>query len=54
MAAGGLHAPLDDSVKNTVFVTLEMQHIITQLHIEKEATGEHAFKMRGVFIQAPL
>lgn len=46
MAAGGLPIPSDDSVKNTVLAALEMQHFITQLHIEKEAKGEHAFQMR--------
>jgi adenylate cyclase len=46
MAAGGLPVPSDESVKNTVFAALEMQAFITNLQLEKEAKGEHAFQMR--------
>ena len=46
MAAGGLPVSSEDSVKRTVLSALDMQEFITNLHLEKELKGEHAFEMR--------
>ncbi len=46
MAAGGLPAPTDDSVKNTVLAALGMQAFIIERKAAKSAKGEMAFEMR--------
>ena len=46
MAAGGLPVPSDNSVKNTVLASLEMQDFITKRIAEKEVTNDISFKMR--------
>ena len=46
MAAGGLPIPSDDSIKNTVLASLEMQAFITNRIKEKRAKNEIPFEMR--------
>jgi adenylate cyclase len=46
MAAGGLPVPTDDSVKNTVLASLEMQAFISKRKIELDSKGLPAFEMR--------
>jgi adenylate cyclase len=46
MAAGGLHVPSDDSVKNTVLAALEMQDFIGKRKIEMDSKNLPAFEMR--------
>ena len=46
MAAGGLPVPTEDSIKNTVLASLEMQAFISKRKIELDAAGKPAFEMR--------
>ena len=46
MAAGGLPAPSEDSINNTVLAALEMQAFISERIEEKKARNEIPFEMR--------
>jgi adenylate cyclase len=46
MAAGGLHVPTDDSVKNTVLAAIEMQAFVGKRKAEMDKMGLPAFEMR--------
>lgn len=46
MAAGGLPAPTNDSIRNTVLAGLEMQAFISKRKIEMDSAGKTAFEMR--------
>ena len=46
MAAGGLPVRSEDSVKNTVLASIEMQKFITQRKSENDAQNKPAFEMR--------
>lgn len=46
MAAGGIPVPSENSVKNSVLASLDMQKFISKRKIENDAKGETAFEMR--------
>ncbi len=46
MAAGGLPAPSEGSIKNTILTALEMQSFITARKVQKIAKNEIPFEMR--------
>ncbi|HMQ46966.1 MAG TPA: adenylate/guanylate cyclase domain-containing protein [Saprospiraceae bacterium] len=54
MAAGGLPAPEETSVKNTVLAALAMQQFVEKHHQEKEASDERTFQMRVGIHTGPI
>jgi hypothetical protein len=46
MAAGGLHIPAEDSVKNTTLAALKIQAYISKRKTELDAQAKPAFEMR--------
>jgi len=54
MAVGGLHGPVEGSVKNTVMTALKMQQFVTTRKAERDALNQSAFEMRTGIHTGPV